>query len=123
MRINYKNENRRYENNVIYQITIGEYVYIGLTSRPLEMRIKEHIYSKSSPVNKYIKENNITEINVKIITKLPSNKRLDKKESQAIARYIVYNSKKKSFKNLLNIDFKGLDNMSIKELKELIRNY
>lgn len=123
MKINYKNEKRKYENNVIYQITIGEYAYIGLTTRPLEMRIKEHIYSKTSPVNQYIRNNNIQEINVKIITKLPSNKKLDKKETKAIAQYIIYNSKKKSFKNLLNIDFKGLDKMSIKELKDLVANY
>lgn len=123
MIVNYKNENRKYENNVIYQITIGEYNYIGLTSRPLEMRIKEHLYNKESPVNQYIKENNIQEINVKILNHLPSSKKLDKKETKAIAQYIVYNSKKKSFKNLLNIDFKGLDTLSIKELKEIIRKY
>ena len=123
MKKNYKNEKRKYENNVIYQISIGEYDYIGQTSRPLEMRVQEHINSKKSPIHQYIKNHNAQEMNIKIIQHLPSEKKLDRKETKAIARYIIRNGKKKSYKQLLNVDFKGLDTMSMKELKDLARNY
>jgi Uri superfamily endonuclease len=121
MKINWKNENRKYENNVVYQITMGEYAYIGQTSRPLIMRVREHLYSKTSEVHNFIENNDIEEINVKILYHLPSNKKLDKKETKAIAQYIRYNSKKKGFKNLINKDFKGIDKKSIEELKDLIK--
>ena len=85
MKINYKNENRKYETNVVYQISIGMFDYIGQTSRPLEMRIKEHLYSKNSEVNQFIKANDIKEIKVKILYHLPSNKRLCNVETKAIA--------------------------------------
>ena len=123
MNIIYKNNNRKYENNVIYQISIGNYNYIGLTSRPLDIRVHEHLYHASSPIRQYIKANNIDTINVKIICKLPTNKRLDKKETKAIAQHLLYKGKKQSFTYLLNRDFKGLDNMSIEELKDLISRY
>ena len=121
MKVNWKNENRKYENNVVYQITMGEYAYIGQTSRPLIMRVREHLYSETSEVHNFIENNDIEEINVKILYHLPSNKKLDKKETKAIAQYIRYNSKKKGFKNLINKDFKGIDKKSIEELKDLIK--
>jgi len=94
MRINYKHEKRKYETNVVYQITMGMFDYIGQTSRPLEMRIKEHLYNKNSEVRQFIDTNDLEEIKVKILYHLPSNKRLYNMETKTMAQYIVYNSKK-----------------------------
>jgi hypothetical protein len=66
---------------------------------------------------------NIDTINVKILASLPSDKKLDKKETKKIASYIIKNGKNKSKNTLLNKDYKGLDILTIEQLKELVRNY
>lgn len=123
MKINWKNKNKKYQNNVVYQINIGEYSYIGQTSRPLIMRVREHLYDKRSEVNQFLKGSNTKEINIKILYQLPSKKKLYNTETKAIAQFILYNSKKFSYKHLINKDFKKTDEMSIKELKDLVSKY
>ena len=123
MNIIYSNSKRKYEYNVIYKISIGNYSYIGLTSRPLDIRIHEHIYNKNSSVKQYLTQHNdINTISVKILASLPSDKKLDKKETKKIASYIIKNGKNKSQETLLNKDYKGLDKLTIEELRELVRN-
>lgn len=119
----WEKENKKYQNNVVYKITIGDKTYIGETKRPLDTRIKEHIRDKRSEVNKYIQENNIQEIQVKILQEIDNERKLYGKETQSIARYIISNSKKKSKENLLNKDYKGLDKMTMKQMKDLVKSY
>lgn len=113
-------ENNLKKENIIYRITlIGDETkyYIGRTSRPLKTRVQEHINNSKSQVYKYLQNNEITTFKVDILDKCYYKQLLDVKETKAIIRHLLKHGKKNS--GLLNKDLKGLDELSIKELKIL----
>ena len=125
MKVFITDENRE-KNNVIYKITcyIGshykEYHYIGLTKRPLEKRVYEHITNYKSAVYKFIKENNVEAIHVEVLEQCKYEQLLDSAETRAIANYILKRGTKNNQKNrLINIDLKGLDKYTLKGVKEI----
>lgn len=109
------------DNNIVYRISLIKdnqvKYYIGKTSRPLKKRIWEHLNNKKSQVYKYLQSNEIDTIKIDILERCYFTQLLDVKETKAILRHLLRYGKKNS--NLLNKDLKGLDSLSIKELKIL----
>lgn len=114
------------ESNVIYKITLTNnngdmFHYIGLTSRPLKMRNNEHFYNKKDIIRQTIDTYNINNIKVDILKKLNDKKQLNKQETLEIARYIKNYGKDNNKNNhLINIDLKGLEKKTLKEIKQFV---
>ena len=66
---------------------------------------------------KYLQNNTIDTIKVDILERNYFTQLLDLKETKILLRHLLKYGKKNS--NLLNKDFKGLDKMSVKDMKIL----
>lgn len=124
-------EKNKKETNVIYKITccIGkhwkEYHYIGMTKRPLEARVKEHLTKEGSAVHNFITEHmeELQMVKVEILKKVKYIPHLDKEETKAIGEYILLRGTKANKKNrLLNRDLKGLEKLTLKQIADCIAN-
>ena len=108
--------------NVIYKVTLYQtdkepMYYIGKTARELKSRLYEHTHNVKSAVYQYVKRHNIGVIKIEVIDTCKYIQQLDTKETLAIAKHIIKYGKKKH--RLVNKDFKGLDKLTMRELKEL----
>ena len=95
----------------IYKITndINNQVYIGLTTRSIEQRWKEHIRHKSSSIDNAIQKYGIAHFSVEEIEECP-DEIIDEREIYWIEYY-------DSFNNGYNATFGGRDGSSLNTLK------
>jgi len=120
MEINIKQKDLK-ATNIVYRLTLisGNNIkyYIGRTNQTLQKRLYQHLNNKKSQVCKYLQNNTIDTIKVDILERNYFTQLLDLKETKILLRHLLKYGKKNS--NLLNKDFKGLDKMSVKDMKIL----
>ncbi len=117
--------------NVVYKMTMftgytkTEYCYIGKTKRELGKRIKEHLSDSAwnTTTNKFIFKNKVNTIKVDILYKSNNGVySLDQEETKAIYNYIATHGKENNKNNrLINADWKGAKDYTLKELKNLLK--
>lgn len=136
MKILWDNKEDKKRTNVIYQITLfvgnhnKQYHYIGKTKRELQKRIKEHIYKKNCTIYNFINTNKVKTIKIDILKQCNYYNKiiLDTFETIEICKYFKKRGTKNNKNNrLINIDLKGLDTYSLKDIKiklaKIITNY